>query len=63
MNSEKTVKHRIESDFIGEVQIPNDAYYGINTLRGYENFNINDDKTNDTLIKTMIQTTKIMTEN
>src|SRR5262245_55159227 len=32
--------HRIEKDFLGERQIPDDAYYGIQTLRGKENFSI-----------------------
>src|SRR5262245_21641684 len=30
--------YRIERDFLGERQIPDDAYYGIQTLRGKENF-------------------------
>jgi aspartate ammonia-lyase len=32
--------YRIERDFLGERQIPDDAYYGIQTLRGRENFHI-----------------------
>jgi aspartate ammonia-lyase len=32
--------HRIEKDFLGEKQIPDDAYYGVQTLRGKENFHI-----------------------
>lgn len=31
---------RLESDLLGERQVPYDAYYGIQTLRAYENFNI-----------------------
>lgn len=31
---------RIEYDFLGEMQIENDKYYGIQTLRAKENFNI-----------------------
>jgi aspartate ammonia-lyase len=31
---------RIEKDFLGEKQLPDDAYYGIQTLRGKENFHI-----------------------
>ena len=30
--------YRIEKDFLGEKQIPEDAYYGVQTLRGKENF-------------------------
>jgi aspartate ammonia-lyase len=31
---------RIEKDFLGSKEIPADAYYGVQTLRGKENFNI-----------------------
>lgn len=31
---------RIEHDFLGELAIPNELYYGIQTLRAKENFNI-----------------------
>jgi aspartate ammonia-lyase len=31
---------RIEHDFLGEKELPNDAYYGIQTLRALENFHI-----------------------
>lgn len=31
---------RIEHDFLGEKQLPDDAYYGVQTLRGKENFHI-----------------------
>jgi fumarate hydratase class II len=30
--------YRIEKDFLGEVKIPSDAYYGIHTKRAHENF-------------------------
>lgn len=33
-------KYRIEHDFLGEKNIPEEAYYGIQTLRALENFNI-----------------------
>src|SRR5215831_1374363 len=32
--------YRIEKDFLGEKQIPDEAYYGVQTLRGKENFHI-----------------------
>ena len=32
--------YRIEKDFLGEKEIPDDAYYGVQTLRGKENFHI-----------------------
>src|SRR5215471_10087475 len=31
---------RIEKDFLGSKEIPEDAYYGVQTLRGKENFHI-----------------------
>jgi aspartate ammonia-lyase len=34
------VKYRIEHDLIGDKEIPIDAYYGVQTLRAKENFNI-----------------------
>jgi len=36
----ETMTTRTEKDFLGEKQIPADAYYGVQTLRGKENFNI-----------------------
>lgn len=35
---------RKEHDFIGELEISNDVYYGIQTFRAVENFNISHDK-------------------
>ncbi|GAA4459496.1 aspartate ammonia-lyase [Nibrella saemangeumensis] len=34
------ITYRVEHDFLGEKQIPNTAYYGIQTLRALENFTI-----------------------
>lgn len=31
---------RIESDFLGELEIPDDVYYGVQTMRGKQNFHI-----------------------
>ena len=36
------MKYRIESDFLGEMKIPSDAYYGIHTMRAVDNFPIAD---------------------
>lgn len=33
-------KFRLESDLLGERQIPADKLYGVQTLRGIENFQI-----------------------
>src|SRR5690349_123225 len=37
---------RTEKDLLGEKQIPADAYYGVQTLRALENFQISGVKTN-----------------
>ena len=34
------MKYRVESDFLGEMKIPNEAYYGIHTQRAIDNFPI-----------------------
>ena len=36
----RTENVRIESDLLGEREVPAEAYYGIQTLRALENFNI-----------------------
>ncbi|MGH2639902.1 MAG: lyase family protein, partial [Rhabdochlamydiaceae bacterium] len=33
-------KFRIEKDFLGEVKVPQEAYYGVQTFRAVENFPI-----------------------
>ena len=30
--------YRVEKDSIGSKQVPIDAYYGVQSLRGFENF-------------------------
>ena len=37
---EISAKTRIESDLIGSMEVPADALYGVQTLRGIENFPI-----------------------
>ena len=44
-NAKKAV--RLEHDLIGEREVPTDAYYGIQTLRATENFNITSIKVGD----------------
>ena len=39
-NADERIMSRIEKDFLGERAIPKDAYYGVQTLRGKENFHI-----------------------
>ncbi len=31
---------RIEKDFLGQVEVPNDVYYGVQTIRALQNFNV-----------------------
>ena len=47
------MNYRLETDFIGDLEIPADAYYGINAVRGRENFDVSDDKADSTLIKSI----------
>jgi Aspartate ammonia-lyase len=42
---------RIEKDSIGEVEIDNDKYYGVNTVRAYNNFTVDVKKTDMEFIK------------
>jgi aspartate ammonia-lyase len=39
-------EYRIEKDLLGEKKIPNNAYYGVQTARGLENFQVSGVKTN-----------------
>ena len=38
----KKQKTRLEHDFLGEKEIPDNVYYGVQTLRALENFKITD---------------------
>ncbi|MDF2570699.1 MAG: aspA [Sporomusa sp.] len=42
---------RLEKDLLGEREVPDNAYYGIHTLRALENFPLSDYKVSYTLIK------------
>ena len=44
---------RIEKDFLGEKEIPKDAYYGIQTMRAVENFPITGYRIHPELIKSL----------
>ena len=39
--------YRIESDLIGELKVPADAYYGVQTQRAIDNFKISNDHLSD----------------
>ncbi len=49
---------RIESDSIGKKEVPIDAYYGVQTLRAYENFKISGIKTHKEFIKAIVEVKK-----
>ncbi|CAM5180987.1 Aspartate ammonia-lyase OS=Ureibacillus acetophenoni OX=614649 GN=SAMN05877842_103242 PE=3 SV=1 [Ureibacillus acetophenoni] len=44
---------RIEKDFLGEKEIPFDAYYGVQTMRATENFPITGYRIHPELIKAL----------
>jgi len=49
---------RIEKDSIGEITVPQNAYYGIHALRAKENFSVNDEKLHRELIWAMAMVKK-----
>lgn len=49
---------RIESDSIGEARVPKDVYYGVQTLRGANNFKITSLRLNSELITSIAQIKK-----
>jgi aspartate ammonia-lyase len=51
-------KKRLEKDFLGEKEIPEDAYYGIQTIRAVENFPITGYRIHDDLIKALAMVKK-----
>ncbi len=52
------MNYRLESDSVGEKQVPMDAYYGVQTLRAYENFNITGRKQPKVLIESLAEIKK-----
>ena len=46
-------KYRSEYDSIGTMEVPSGAYYGVQSLRGMNNFNITGYRVSDTFIKAM----------
>ncbi len=40
MSNNKTTQYRNEKDYVGEVQIPYDRLYGVNSHRGHENLSV-----------------------
>lgn len=41
--SENSIPHRIETDSMGEIQVPQDRYYGAQTARSLIHFHIGND--------------------
>ncbi len=56
------MNYRLESDSIGTLKVPEDAYYGVQSLRGYNNFRITGKKANDTFIKNVTLIKKVAAE-
>ena len=54
----KATGYRQEHDSIGERAVPEQAYYGIQTLRAVENFCITRQRTHPALIESMVQVKK-----
>ena len=44
---------RTEHDFLGELEVPDDVYYGVQTMRAIENFNITGQKLDSDFIKAL----------
>ena len=44
---------RIEHDFLGNMEVPDDVYYGVQTMRAIENFNITGQKLDPDFIKAL----------
>ena len=55
---EEGKKYRLEHDSIGEKEVPAEAYYGVQTLRAYENFYITGLKMHPELINSVAQIKK-----
>ncbi len=49
---------RIESDSIGSKEVPIDAYYGVQSLRAYENFRISGTKVHSEFIRAIVEIKK-----
>ncbi len=49
---------RLESDSIGEKQVPADAYYGVQSLRGAENFRITGQQVHPEMVKSLAHVKK-----
>lgn len=50
--------YRLESDSVGEKRVPKNAYYGVQSLRAYENFKITGRKIHPEMIKALAEVKK-----
>ena len=50
---------RVETDLIGTKEIEKDAYYGLQTLRAYENFNITGRRVHPEFIRSLAAVKKL----
>lgn len=53
LDSENRIKFRVEHDFLGDKQVPINAYYGVQTLRAIENFPITGFHIHPSMIKSL----------
>lgn len=49
---------RVESDSIGRMMIPQEAYYGVQTQRGYENFRITGRRMPEEMVESLVEIKK-----
>jgi len=54
LNQKNNDSFRIEKDSIGKKEIPADSYYGINTIRAQENFDISRENIHPELVKAIV---------
>ena len=57
-NKNQTVRTRVEADSIGSLDVPVDAYYGVQTLRAKQNFPITGQKLTDAFIVSLAEIKK-----
>ncbi len=51
-------EYRIEKDVLGEIKVPNNAYWGVNTQRAIENFQISTKRFSNNFLKSLAEVKK-----
>src|SRR5688572_5491437 len=51
-------RSRVEQDFLGSLEIPEDAYYGVQTARAIRNFPISGRRSHPLLVRAAVQVKK-----